>query len=235
MDLKKEVARSVLPLIRDGMSLGIGDGNTMIHLAELISSLVREGKKLDIFSSSERTRSFFCETGVTIHDITEAETLDLYVDGCDQIDFDLQVLKSGSGIHIMEKLFASMATKFVVLAEETKMVSVFNPKIPLVLEVLPQAFRFVQKKMKDLFCDGISVPRKNIVTNQLQLTRNGNFLIDFYFPLWPPLELVQLHCKQIVGVVEISLFYLMADEALVATANGVSCYRREGGKVLKLR
>jgi ribose 5-phosphate isomerase A len=125
----------------------------------------------------------------------------------------------------MEKLLASMAKKFVIMGDAPKYVRKFDPKIPLALEVIPAAITFVQKTISSLFpgCT-LSIRKSAIPVGDPVLTRNGNFLLDCRFPEWPDLEMIQIQCKKITGVIEISLFYQMVHEAIIAGNDGVARY-----------
>ncbi|HEX3079233.1 MAG TPA: ribose-5-phosphate isomerase A, partial [Puia sp.] len=139
--------------------------------------------------------------------------------------------KSGSGIHTMEKLLASMAKKFVIIGDESKFVQRFDPGFPLVLEVLPVAVAYVQRIMSSLY--PVSVLAIRLLPDQEYepvLTRNGNLLLDCHFQEWPDLEDLHFQCKKITGIVEISLFYQLVNVAIIAGKDGISRYERKNGQ-----
>jgi ribose 5-phosphate isomerase A len=232
MDLKKEAARVAYTLIKNNRSVGLGDGTTIRFLAGYISDGISQGLTVSLYTSSFQTEQFLQKAGITVQDISFTDSLDQYFDGCDQVDGQMNVIKSGAGIHTQEKLLASMAGEFIVLAEESKSVPEPGPKFPLVLEILPQAARFVMKKVKTI-CPGVSLSVRSSPDKTVGpvITRNGNYLVDCWFPEWPDAEFIQNQTKQITGVVEISLFYRMADEAMIAGKNGVSRYQRKNDQV----
>ena len=235
MDLKKEAARVAFSLVENNSSLGLGDGSAVLNLAAYLVDGIRRGQRLKLYTSSFKTQQFLLESGITILDISWADSLDQYFDGCDQVDKQLNALKSGSGIHTQEKLLASMAKHFFILADESKFISVFDPKFPLVLEVLPQALVFVMKELKRICVHAELTVRKSVNDgNIFQITRNGNNLIDCIFPKWPDPGFIQSQTRSIAGVVEISLFYKIADEAIIAGKNCVSRYQRKNDQVNKI-
>jgi len=121
-----------------------------------------------------------------------------------------------------------MAKHFIIMADETKYISEFDPKFPLVLEVLPEAWRFVMKELATVFPGASrSLRISSESPNTLLRTRNGNYLIDCWFLKWPDPEFVQMQTRQIVGVVEISLFYQMVNEAVIAGEGGIYRYQRK--------
>jgi ribose 5-phosphate isomerase A len=222
MDLKQIAALEASTMIPDNSIVGLGDGSSIRLLAGFLKDAITGGLHVSLYTSSVQTEVFLQEAGITVQDISQADSLDLYFDGCDQIDHQFNALKSGAGIHTQEKLLASMAKKFIILADDSKYTSVLDPRFPLVLEILPQAAPFVMKKLKNIFGE-ILLSIRTIVDEpkKPQVTRNGNWLVDCRFPQWPQPVFVQEQCKQITGVVEISLFYKMVHEAVIAGNQGV--------------
>ena len=121
-----------------------------------------------------------------------------------------------------------MAKKFIIMADAPKYVSKLESKIPLVLEILPMAISFVHKELQILYPEAaLSVRKSPEDKNDPVLTRNGNYLMDCLFPEWPEPGIIQNQCKRITGVVEISLFYDLVDEAIIAGNHGVLRYERK--------
>jgi len=233
MDLKKEAARLAYSLVENHRSIGLGDGTSVQHLAAYLLTGIRGGLEVSLYTSSSTTERFLQDSGLTVNDIAQTDYLDQYFDGCDQVDEQLNVLKSGSGIHTREKLLASMAKHFIILADESKWVREFNPRFPLVLEVIPGAEKFVSKKILSLYPGSSTSIRKSTDNENIRLnTRNGNYLIECWFPEWPDLVFIQRQMRQITGVVEISLFYQMVNDAFVAGENGIYRYQRENEQVV---
>ena len=232
MEVKKEAARIACTLIDDNSSIGLGDGSTVRLLAEFLIEKMNAGLKVRLFTSSLQTQDFLQMAGVMVNDISRTDNLDIYFDGCDQIDDQLNAVKSGSGIHTMEKLLASMAKKFVIMGDASKFVQRLDPRFPLVLEVLPLAIAFVQRIILLLYPDcRLSVRKSPDREDQPVLTRNGNVLLDCWFREWPDLESIQIQSKKITGVIEISLFYQMVDEAIIAGNDGVTRYTKRNDRI----
>lgn len=232
MDLRKEAARVAYTLVENNCSIGVGDGTAVRYLASYIIEGIRGGLHLKLYTSSLKTEQFLQESGMSVCDISETDSLDLYFDGCDLVDFQLNALKSGAGIHTWEKLLAAMANYFVILADDSKYISEFDPRFPLVLEVLPEAIPYVTKELNNIFPKAsLSIRRSGDNDNILASTRNGNCLVDCRFPQWPATEFIQKQTRQIVGVVEISLFYQMVNGAVIAGKNGIYRYQRKDDAV----
>jgi ribose 5-phosphate isomerase A len=232
MDFKKEAARIASTIVEDNTSVGLGDGSTVRLLAEYLIDRLNAGLEIRLYTSSPQTLEFLQRRDVLVNDISGTDTLDIYFDGCDQIDDSLNALKSGSGIHTMEKLLASMAKKFVIIGDDSKFVQRLDPAFPLVLEVLPVAMAYVQRIMLLLYpgCT-ITVRKSPDPENQPVLTRNGNLLLDCWFREWPDLEMIQIKCKKITGVIEISLFYQMVNEAIIAGKDGIARYSKRNDQI----
>lgn len=232
MDFKKEAARIASEIVVDNTSVGLGDGSTVRLLAEYLINRINAGLEIRLYTSSLQTLEFLQRRNVLVNDISGTDILDIYFDGCDQIDSSLNALKSGSGIHTMEKLLASMAKKFVIIGDDSKFVQMLDPAFPLVLEVLPLAMAYVRRIMSSLY--PVSVLAIRLLPDQEYepvLTRNGNFLLDCHFQEWPDLEDLQVQCKKITGIIEISLFYQLANGAIIAGKDGVSRYERRNGQI----
>ena len=232
MDAKKEAARVASTLVDGNTSVGLGDGSTVRLLAEYLIDRMNAGLEIRLYTSSQQTLEFLQRRDVLVNDISRTDILDIYFDGCDQIDSRLNALKSGSGIHTMEKLLGSMAKKFVIIGDDSKFVQRLDPKFPLVLEVLPLAIAYVQRIMLSLYPECTLTVRKSPgLEDQPVLTRNGNLLLDCWFREWPDLEMIQMQNKKITGVVEISLFYQMVNEAIIACNDGIARYTKRNDQI----
>lgn len=233
MDLKKEAARVAYTLIQNNSSVGLGDGTTIRFLATQLLVGIRQGLHVSLYTSSVHTEKLMQDEGITVHDISNTDRLDQYFDGCDQVDEQLSVVKSGAGIHTQEKLLAAMSDRFIILAEESKYVTFPDAKYPLVLEILPQSIKYVMREMKTIYPGaGVSVRKMPDNGEGPVITRNGNYLMNCWFSEWPDTAFIQTRIKQITGVVEISLFYRMADEAIIAGKTGIFRHQRKNGLVI---
>lgn len=219
MDLKKEAAKKAVTLIQNGFAVGLGAGATMAFMVECLQQ--QKELSIQLYTSSAATKSLLQQNGFQVNDIAGASQLDIYFDGCDQFDKDLNALKSGGGIHTMEKLLASMAKEFVLVGDESKYAEQLDTKFPLVLEVLPQAFSYVPAKLNTIFPDSKIEFRYHPETKNFILTENGNYLLDVWFAQLPSLSTLNSLLKTIAGVVETSLFFGMANKAIIAGNNGV--------------
>lgn len=222
MDLKQQAAREAVTLIKDNMVIGLGAGATMAYMVQYLQE---QCIKVQVYSSSSATRELLSGHGFVVNDAANIAHLDMYFDGCDQFDKDLNALKSGGGIHTMEKLLASMAKEFVLVGDASKYAEILTVKYPVVLEVLPQARSFVTAKLETLY-HGVTMYYRKTSEDVFTLTENGNLLLDVFFKTLPALAQLNKQLKSITGVVETSLFYNLATKAIIAGADGIKFFTK---------
>lgn len=221
MDLKKEAAAKAITLIRNNSTVGLGAGSTIAHVVDFLKKEVENGLQVKFVTSSFSTRQLLLKNEFDVFPIASFNKIDIYFDGCDQLDKELNALKSGGGIHTHEKLLASMARQFVLIGDETKLVDNFNTRIPLVIELLPEALKFAPDKIQSLF-SGVEITcRISDKKDGAVITDNGNYLLDLWFQHWPDLATINPFLKTITGIVETSLFYNLAHKAIIAGEEGV--------------
>lgn len=207
-------------LVNENDVVGIGAGATMAYIADILIVKNKAGIPLSFITSSYSTRQLFYEQNIPVVPMEAVKEVSIYFDGCDQFDHHLNALKSGGGIHTHEKLVAAMARQFVLVGDDSKRVQQFDTKYPLVLEVLPQANLYVQHQLKQAF-KGITINQR--ISDKIDgavLTQNGNYLLNIFFEQWPALSSINPLTRNITGVVETSLFYNMAQKAVIAGENG---------------
>lgn len=231
MDLKKQAARQALTLIANKNTVGLGAGSTIAYLVEFLVPELEKGLELKFVTSSSSTMELLQQNKFDVKAMEYSQEVDIYVDGCDQVDQHLNALKSGGGIHTHEKLLASMAKVFVLMGDELKYVSRFDEKFPLVIEVLPQGIHFVEKQIQKFF-SGVKINRRSgDKKDGPVITANGNYLVDIWFEHWPELSEINPICKNIPGLVETSLFYRLAHKAIIATKEEVKIFESGSTRV----
>lgn len=221
MDLKKEAAKKAITLIRDKTIVGLGAGSTIAYAVEFLKKEIENGLQVNFVTSSFSTNKLLIKSNFNVLQSASLGKIDIYFDGCDQLDKDLNALKSGGGIHTHEKLLASMADEFVLMGDETKLVDHFDSRFPVVIEILPEATAYVPLKIESVFSDTKSSYRISDKKDGHVITDNGNYLLDLWFASWPDLATINPVLKTITGVVETSLFYKLARKAIIAGKDGV--------------
>ncbi|MDR3714619.1 MAG: ribose 5-phosphate isomerase A [Puia sp.] len=231
IDLKKEAAIEAVKLIKDGSTIGLGAGSTIKHIVDLLKErIIADGFSVKVLTSSFTTRQLLIESGIDTPDLASGLRPELYLDGCDQVDKDLNALKSGGGIHMHEKLLASLSDRFVIIGDESKYTERFSERYPLVIEVIPEALYYVPAQIRKLYNGSRLVLRTHERTDGAVITRNGNYLFDIWFQQWPSPAEVNPLCKAIPGILETSLFYGLAEQAILAGENGIRVLEKKEKK-----
>jgi ribose 5-phosphate isomerase A len=210
-DMKKRAAEAALEYIEDHTVLGVGTGSTIGYF---IDALARIKHRLDgVVSSSEATTRQLKACKIPVLDLNAAGPLPLYVDGADEVNRQLQMIKGGGGALTREKIAAAASELFVCIADQTKLVDVLGA-FPLPVEVIPMARSHVGREL--LRRGGQPVLRENVVTD------NGNLIIDVYnLQILEPAKL-EAELNNIAGIVAVGLFALRpADVLLLGTPDGV--------------
>ena len=226
MNFKQEAAAKAITLVNENNIVGLGTGSTMAYAAAFLKEKIDKGLSIQLVTSSFTTREFLSKENLSVLPIAACKEVDIYFDGCDQFDKQLNAIKSGGGIHTQEKLLASMAKQFVLVGDTSKLVDRFDVIYPLVIEILPQSVAFVPVAIEKLFPHIKIMMRMGDKKDGPVITENGNYLLDVYFEAWPELPGINASVKSITGVVETSLFYGLAHKAIIAGENGVSVLER---------
>jgi ribose 5-phosphate isomerase A len=215
-ELKQAAARAAIAYVPVGGIIGVGTGSTANHF---IAELGKIKHKFDgAIASSEATAQKLKAAGIDVFDLNHVLELTVYVDGADEVNRSLAMIKGGGGALTREKIVAAVSRTFVCIADETKLVDVLG-RFPLPVEVIPMARSFVARELVKL--GGEPEWRAGFVTD------NGNVILDIYrLEITAPAEL-ESTLNQIPGVVTNGLFARRpADVLLLGAADGVQTFRR---------
>jgi ribose 5-phosphate isomerase A len=226
--LKRAAAGEALSRVRSGMRIGLGTGSTMKHFVDLLGAALSEGVLSDVVGvpTSEATAAQARALGIPLQELHQAQPLDLAVDGADEVDPALDLVKGLGGALLREKMVAQAAEHLVIIVDEGKCVQRLGTRNALPVEVVPFAWEthvlaFEEER-------GIEARRRQTGDGAPYRTDNGNFIIDLTFAEGiddaVALEAL-LRCR--AGVVETGLFLGMADEVIVASPDGISVRRRQ--------
>ncbi len=220
--LKIEAARAALGYVEGGMRLGIGTGSTTEEFVFLLAEKVAAGMQIIGVPTSERTAALCRELSVPLSTLEETPELDLTIDGADEIDPDLTLVKGGGGALLREKIVAAASSHMVVIADETKLVETIG-RFPLPIEVnlfgLQATKIVIAKTAEKLGLYGPLILRK--MAGEIVLTDDGNVIIDASFGLIPDARELSDAIHAIPGVVEHGLFLGLATVAVIAGSEGV--------------
>ncbi|WP_026344903.1 ribose-5-phosphate isomerase RpiA [Oceanimonas smirnovii] len=210
-EMKKAAGWAALEFVTPGSIVGVGTGSTVNHFIDALGSIKDQIK--GAVSSSEASTLRLKDLGIPVFDLNDISELDVYVDGADEIDGSMAMIKGGGAALTREKIVAAVAGKFVCIVDGTKTVDVLGT-FPLPVEVIPMAREYVARELARL--GGTPVYRQGVVTD------NGNHILDVHgLRITAPREL-ETRINGIVGVVTNGLFAERgADVLLIGTADGV--------------
>ena len=213
-ELKQQVALAAVAYVKEGI-IGVGTGSTANFFIE---ELAKVKHKIDgAVASSEATAQRLRAHGIEVFDLNAVDSLDIYVDGADEITEHLHMLKGGGGALTREKIVAAVAKQFICICDETKYVPVLG-KFPLPVEVLPMAKSYVARELVKL---GGQPKLRDFTTD------NGNVILDVWNLKIDDPVAFENKINQIVGVVTNGLFAARpANILLLATADGVKTYKK---------
>lgn len=232
--LKRDVGRQAAARVESGMRLGLGTGSTVSWFLEAVARRLREGELADVVGvpTSVRTADRCHALGIELDELHELAPLDLAVDGADEIDPELNLVKGMGGALLREKIVAEQAERFLVIADGSKRVERLGQRSPLPVEVTPFAWRVHLPFLEEL---GARPELRRGEEGAPFTTDNGNYVLDCRFEgeIEEPGQ-IERAARSRTGIVTTGLFLGMATEALVADASGVRSLRpgdsgRSGG------
>jgi len=214
--MKQAVAQAAVDQIQNGMILGLGSGSTAVLMIEALALKIKSGEIKDVVgvTTSFQGEVLATELGIPLKSLSSVSEIDLAIDGADEVDPHFQLIKGGGACHVQEKLVAALAKRFIVVVDSTKLVEKLNLEFKLPVEVLPSAWKQVQKTLEKLGGSGnLRMAQKKagpIVTDQ------GNLILDLTFKngIDQP-DLLESQINNIPGVLENGLFVNITDEVLV--------------------
>ena len=210
-DKKRDAAKAAMEFIEPGTTLGVGTGSTVNYLIEMLPE-IRD--KIDrVVSSSKASTVLLEKNGFEVSTLNEVGDYDLYIDGADESNKRLQLIKGGGGALTREKVLAAAARRFICIVDDTKLVGMLG-SFPLPIEVLPMAQEMVSRRM--LKMRGQPIWREGFVTD------NGNHILDIHdLQITNPLEM-EARINRIPGVVTVGIFaHRAADILLIGGDDGV--------------
>ncbi|HJZ44552.1 MAG TPA: ribose-5-phosphate isomerase RpiA [Hyphomicrobiaceae bacterium] len=227
---KRQAAERALAYLSDGMKVGLGTGSTAAKFVDLVGGRVRQGLRLTCVPTSEATRAQAERLGIALTTLDETRQLDLTVDGADELDDELRLIKGGGGALLREKIVAMASRRMVVIADASKRVATLG-KFPLPVEVirfgLTATCHLVETLAADAGCRG-EVKLRLGEGGQPFVTDSGNYLLDCAFGRIDKPEALDQALKRIPGVVENGLFLGIASTAIIAGPAGVEVLERTG-------
>ena len=223
-DLKKQAAARALELVRPGMRLGLGTGSTARHFVDLLGEKVAQGLDVICVATSEATQAQAESLSIPMSTLDETPELDLVIDGADETDRELRLIKGGGAALLREKIVAAASARMVVIADEGKLVETLG-KYPLPIEVVPFGLevtrRAVAQAIVEAGAEGELVLRRK-PDGSILVTDGGHYILDAKLGRIEHVEDLALHLNTVPGVVEHGLFLGLATGAILAGEGGLT-------------
>ena len=214
---KQRAAAAAAELITDGMILGLGTGTTASYLVQILGERVRQGLRIQGVPTSEATRQLAIAEGVPLTTLEEQPVLDLCLDGADEVDPDLNLIKGGGGALLREKIVASAARQRIIMVDVSKCVDCLGA-FPLAVEVIPFGWEVTRRQLEQF--GGVPTLRqregKPFVTDQ------SHYIIDCALSRIEDVPKLNHQLNQLPGVVENGLFVDMTDRLIIGSPDGIT-------------
>jgi len=224
--LKKLVAKEALRYIDDDMIIGLGTGSTTAYFIQMLGKKLMTEELEEVYGipTSHQSRLLALESGIPVVTLDEVDAIDIAVDGADEVDPHLNLIKGRGAALTMEKIIEYRAGTFMVLVDESKLVEYLGQKMPVPIEVIPAAWRAIKEEL-EVF-NATADLRMGVKKDGPVITDNGNFILDAKFiKIEDPLDM-EIELNNIPGVVENGIFADIADIVLVGTKEGVKKLER---------
>ncbi|MGM1019916.1 MAG: ribose-5-phosphate isomerase RpiA [Bacillota bacterium] len=215
MNLKQKAAEKAVEAIEDGMKVGLGTGSTAYWAIQKIGERVAQGLHIQAVATSQASEDQARELGIPIVPFDQIGRLDVTIDGADEVNEQLVLVKGGGGALLREKIVESNSNRLIIIVDESKDVKVLGA-FPLPVEVVPFASEWTLEALQQTGCRA----EWRMKDGERFQTDNGNYIADCrYGTIENPQEL-EIRLNQIPGVVDNGLFINMADQVIIARANG---------------
>ncbi|MCY9667796.1 ribose-5-phosphate isomerase RpiA [Paenibacillus alginolyticus] len=215
MNPKQLAAEKAVEFIEDGMVVGLGTGSTAYWAIHKIAQRIQEGLRIRAVASSRDSEELANKLGIPMVPFSEIEVIDLTIDGADEVDPHLNLIKGGGGALVREKILASNSKRFFVIVDESKRVEHLG-QFPLPVEIVPFAANFTINKLKELGCN----TRIRMSNDKEYITDNGNIIVDCNFEkIVEPRELNK-QINLIPGVLDNGLFTRMVSSLIIGYNDG---------------
>jgi ribose 5-phosphate isomerase A len=226
--LKRQAAARALEEVREGMKLGLGTGSTAKHFVELLGERVRGGLNVVGVPTSEATRADAQRCGIALTTLDEVDRLDLTVDGADEVDPHLNLIKGGGGALLREKIVAAASDRMIVIADDSKWVDPLG-RFPLPVEVIPFGLAATKRAMAQAFATSGASGQMTLRQGKdghVFVTDGAHWIVDAHLGRIADAPRLAASLSAIPGVVEHGLFIGLASMAILAGSQGIRVVER---------
>jgi ribose 5-phosphate isomerase A len=228
VDLDSEKRRAALKateFVHDGMVVGLGTGSTSKHLIIALGERVRAGLRIQAVSTSHDTAALARRSGISLVESDDAWMIDVAIDGADQVDPALNLVKGGGGALLKEKIVAAAAKQFIVMVDHTKLVPALGGSFPLPIEVVPFGWGSTARHIERVSGGKAVLRERNGTVFQ---TEAGHVILDLHMPNINDPATLEIELNQIPGIVETGLFIGRTSILIVGRAQGVDVTNATG-------
>jgi ribose 5-phosphate isomerase A len=216
-EIKRKIGAKAAEFVKDGMTIGLGTGSTAFYFIEKLIERCQQGLKIQVVASSQRSLEQAQKGGIPLLDINKIHSLDLTVDGADEIDTAKRMIKGGGGALMREKIVASMSREMLVIVDESKLSHKLGSK-KLPVEIVPFGIESIVQKLHHF---GYQGTWRKASDGTLYITDNGNLIYDIFFP--KPCEEPELDHEKIcsiAGVLDTGFFFHLAGRVIIGFFDG---------------
>lgn len=217
MNAKQAAAHKAVQYIKDGMIVGLGTGSTAYWAIQYLGEKVKQGMRITAIATSDETERLALECGIKVSEMDAVDHIDIDIDGADEIDRRLNLIKGGGGALLREKIVAAGSKTFIVIADGSKMVEMLG-KFPLPVEIIPFGWQHTARHLALLGCQ-TTLRQKEA---KPFITDNGNYILDCQFGPIPDPAVLQQQINNTPGVVENGLFVKMATRIVIGYDDGTA-------------
>ncbi|WP_373494385.1 ribose-5-phosphate isomerase RpiA [Aquiflexum sp.] len=214
MDKKQIAGEAAVGYIEDGMTIGLGSGSTVYWTIKRLGVLVSEGLRVSGIPTSLKTEKLAKACGIPLVSFKDVRNIDITIDGADEVDPNLNLIKGGGGSLLREKIVAFASKSLIIVVDEEKLVNRLG-NFPLPVEVTPFGIENTLQKITGLGCEA----KLRMKDNQLFLTDNNNFIADCKFKNIEFPSKLSIELNQIPGVIENGLFYDIVNKVIIGSEN----------------
>ena len=217
MNAKQAAAHKAVAYIKDGMIVGLGTGSTAFWAIQYLAEKVQQGLRVTAIATSDETEKIARQCGIAVVELDTVDHIDIDIDGADEIDGEMNLIKGGGGALLREKIVAAASREFIVIADNSKQVEVLG-KFPLPVEIIPFGWRHTAAQLAALGCYTLLRERED----KTFITDNGNYILDCHFSSITDPATLEQRINNIPGVVESGLFVKMARRIILGYSDGTA-------------
>jgi ribose 5-phosphate isomerase A len=224
--LKKMAGEKAVEYIESGMVVGLGFGSTVIHSLRLIGELIRRGELegIQAIPTADLIADEARRAGIPLTSLEEHPRIDVTIDGADEVDPELNLIKGGGGALLREKIVAQATTLNIIVVDEQKFSPVLGTNFDLPIEIVPFGWRPLEEYLRSI---GAEPQLRTKADGKSFVTDSGNFILDCHFGTIDDPYALSAELKSRAGIVEHGLFLDLASEVIIAAGDGIRSLKRD--------